>query len=216
MTTSGEVRFAAGGDLLMGLCMAAMSLPATAAWYGGYGMWWSAAFSRLGIGAVALAVKNTCEHGRQEGRHWVHLIVGSAGMVLMTPAMTNTSSGPVLAVGHHGMAGMPGMEHAAGMQHAADTAGSAHMGAMPGMSAHGLAAGAEAASSSVWRFVAAALAVYFLLSNRRVGAGTRPGRRPQLSRRRSRECSAQRLWISQTSDLRRRDWAGKSQQISLG
>ncbi|MDH6492949.1 DUF5134 domain-containing protein [Streptomyces sp. SAI-127] len=164
MTTSGEARFAAGGDLLMGLCMVAMSLPATAAWYGGYGLWWSAAFSLLGTGAVALAVKSTRERGWKEGRHWVHLIVGSAGMVLMTLAMTNTSSGPVLALGHHGMAGTPGMEHAAGMQHAADTAGSAHVEAMPGMSGHGLAAGAEAASPSVWRFVVAALAVYFLLS----------------------------------------------------
>jgi hypothetical protein len=109
MTTSGEARFAAGGDLLMGLCMVAMSLPATAAWYGGYGMWWSAAYSLLGIGAIALAVKNTRERGWKEGRHWVHLIVGSAGMVLMTLAMTNTSSGPVLALGHHGMAGMPGI-----------------------------------------------------------------------------------------------------------
>ncbi|MEV6406080.1 DUF5134 domain-containing protein [Streptomyces bobili] len=164
MTTSGETRFAAGGDLLMGLCMAAMSLPATAAWYGGYGMWWSAAFSLLGIGAIVLAVKDTRERGWKEGRHWVHLIVGSAGMVLMTLAMTNTSSGPVLALGHHGMAEMPAMEHSSGMQHASATAGSAHMEAMPGMGAHGLAAGAETASSSVWRFVIAALAVYFLLS----------------------------------------------------
>jgi len=69
MTTSGEARFAAGGDLLMGLCMVAMSLPATAAWYGGYGLWWSAAFSLLGIGAVALAVKSTRERGWKEGRH---------------------------------------------------------------------------------------------------------------------------------------------------
>jgi hypothetical protein len=165
MTTSGVARFAAGGDLMMGFCMTAMALPVTAAWYGGYGMWWSAAFALLGIGAVVMAVKDTRAHSWKHGRHWVHLIVGSAGMVLMTLAMTRTSSGPVLAPGHHAMAGMPGMEHAAGMQHTAGTAHAAHAESMPGTSSHGSAAGAEASSStSVWRFVIAALAVYFLLS----------------------------------------------------
>ncbi|MEU5029235.1 hypothetical protein [Streptomyces milbemycinicus] len=36
VTTSGGARFAAGGDLLMGACMAAMALPATMAWYAEY------------------------------------------------------------------------------------------------------------------------------------------------------------------------------------
>ncbi|MEV1069865.1 DUF5134 domain-containing protein [Streptomyces sp. NPDC050263] len=179
VTTSGAGRYAAGGDLLMGVCMATMALPATAAWYGGYGLWWAAAFALLGLGAVALAVKHARERGWKEGRHWVHLIVGSAGMVIMTLAMTTTASGPVLALGHGhgssmpgmpGMSGMPGMEDAASMQHTGGTEGMAGMESMPGMdmadmSAHTSAAGADASSSpSVWRLVIAALAVYFLLS----------------------------------------------------
>lgn len=170
-TTGGETRFAAGGELLMGLCMAAMALPATAAWYASYGMWWAAAFALLGLGGVALAVKHTRECGWKHGRHWVHLIVGSAGMVIMTLAMTSTSSGPVLALGSgSSMADMPGMEMGtgAGMDH---TAG---MEAMPGMKGSGMDmpgmttaaadAGSSAASASAWRLVVAALAVYFLLS----------------------------------------------------
>ncbi|MFJ9582235.1 DUF5134 domain-containing protein [Streptomyces acidicola] len=176
MTTNGDTRFAAGGDLLMGLCMAAMALPATAAWYGGSGMWWAVAFALLGLGAVAMAVKHTRERGWKQGRHWVHLIVGSAGMVIMTLAMTTTPSGPVLALGHGamadmpGMAGMPGMTETAGTEHSAGTGGMAGMESMPGMDmagmgAHGPAVGAEASSSSsVWRFLVAALATYFLLS----------------------------------------------------
>ncbi|WP_232033111.1 DUF5134 domain-containing protein [Streptomyces lincolnensis] len=175
MTTGGEARFAAGGDLLMGLSMAAMALPATVAWYAEFGMWWSAAFTVLGLGAVALAVKHTRERGWTYGRHWVHLIVGSLGMVIMTLAMTSTSSGPVLALGHgHAMAGMPGMDHAAGTEHPVDTqhsAGTGHTGgmeSMPGMnmpgSAHAATAGADTSSSAIWRWVIAALAVYFLLS----------------------------------------------------
>ncbi|MEV8018117.1 DUF5134 domain-containing protein [Streptomyces sp. NPDC086554] len=157
-TTRGETRFAASGDLLMGLCMAAMALPSTAAWYAGYGMWWAAAFAALGLGGAVLAVKNTREYGWKRGRHWVHLIVGSSGMVIMTLAMTSTPSGPVLALGHGStMADMPGTEDMAGME------------SMPGMDTHGMsthavAAGADAPSPSVWRFVIAALAVYFLLS----------------------------------------------------
>ncbi|MER6093181.1 DUF5134 domain-containing protein [Streptomyces bluensis] len=148
MTTSGGTRFAAGGDLLMGLCMAAMALPATAAWYAGSGMWWAVVFALLGLGAVAVAVRHTRERGWKQGRRWVHLIVGSAGMVIMTLAMTTTSSGPVLALGH---GAMPGMESMPGMD-------------MAGSHAHGSAVGAEASSSSVWRFLIAALAAYFLLS----------------------------------------------------
>jgi hypothetical protein len=182
MTTSGEARFAAGGDLLMGLSMAAMALPATVAWYAEYGMWWAAAFALLGLGAVVLATRRTRERGWTYGRHWVHLIVGSVGMVIMTLAMTSTSSGPVLALGHgHAMAGMPGMDHTEGTEHAADTqhtAGTGHtadMGhtggmesmpgmSMPGMSGHAATAGADTSSSAIWRWVIAALAVYFLLS----------------------------------------------------
>lgn len=173
VTSSGEARFTAGGDLLMGWCMAAMALPATAAWYAGYGMWWAVAFDALGAGGIVLAVRHTRELGWRRGRHWTHLVVGSFGMVIMTLAMTSTSSGPVLALGGgHAMAGMPGMEHAAAGQHAHGTQSMAHMAgmesthgtAMPDMTAHATAAGAAGASSSVWRLVVAALAVYFLLS----------------------------------------------------
>ncbi|MEU5641062.1 DUF5134 domain-containing protein [Streptomyces milbemycinicus] len=161
VTTSGGARFAAGGDLLMGACMAAMALPATMAWYAEYGLWWAAAFALLGLGGLAMAVKHTRERGWRQGRQWVHLIVGSAGMVLMTLAMTSTSSGPVLALGGHSMAGMPGMESMPGM-------GSAHgMESMPGMSMPGMAATDTAtgtSSASLWRLVLAGLAVYFLLS----------------------------------------------------
>ncbi|WP_238431545.1 DUF5134 domain-containing protein [Streptomyces cavernae] len=207
VTSSGETRFAAGGDLLMGLCMAAMALPATVGWYAGYGMWWSVAFGLLGLGAVAMAVKHTRSSGWKHGRHWVHLIVGSFGMVIMTLAMTSTSSGPVLALGGgHSMAHMPGMENTAnstGTAGAHDMGGMKGMegmegmGSMPGMgSSHGMDmsgmtnaaanAGSSDGSGSMWRLVIAALAVYFLLS---IGAsvwarvrGTRRGGRAAGSR----------------------------------
>ncbi|GHG02240.1 hypothetical protein GCM10018777_11270 [Streptomyces albogriseolus] len=173
VTTSGEIRFAAGGDLLMGLCMAAMALPATVGWYAGYGMWWAVVFGVLGLGGVAMAVKHTRAVGWKHGRHWVHLIVGSFGMVIMTLAMTSTSSGPVLALGSgHSMAHMPGMENTAsatgthemeGME-GMHGAGSMHGMDMPGMTNAAADAGSSAGSGSVWRFVIAALAVYFLLS----------------------------------------------------
>ncbi|MGP4047988.1 DUF5134 domain-containing protein [Streptomyces sp. 2A115] len=179
VTTRGGARFAAGGDLLMGVCMAAMALPATAAWYAGYGMWWAVAFALLGLGGVVMAVRHTKDAGWGRGRHWVHLIIGSAGMVIMTLAMTSTSSGPVLALGTS-MADMPGMEHMAGMENtAADTGHMAGMETMPGMEGmegmEGMdmpgmtaaAAGGTSAASdatSAWRFVVGALAVYFLLS----------------------------------------------------
>ncbi|WP_405826285.1 DUF5134 domain-containing protein [Streptomyces sp. NBC_01390] len=178
-TTSGEARFAAGGDLLMGLCMAAMALPATVGWYAGYGMWWAVAFGTLGLGGVAMSVKHTREHGWKHGRHWVHLIVGSAGMVVMTLAMTSTSSGPVLALGDgHSMAGMPGMENTASTSSTHQTAGTDSMegmegmegmGSMPGMDMPGMAnvaagAGSSGGSGSVWRWLIAVLAVYFVLS----------------------------------------------------
>ena len=174
VTTSGEARFAAGGDLLMGLCMAAMALPATVGWYAGYGMWWAAAFGLLGLGGVAMAVKHTRSSGWERGRHWVHLIVGSAGMVIMTLAMTSTSSGPVLALGGgHSMAHMPGMENMASSTHTHEMAGMESMEGMgsmhhgmdtPGMTNAASDAGSSAGSGSVWRYVIVALAVYFLLS----------------------------------------------------
>ncbi|MFI6935850.1 DUF5134 domain-containing protein [Streptomyces sp. NPDC050287] len=177
-TTSGEARYAAGGDLLMGLCMAAMALPATVGWYAGHGMWWAAAFGLLGLGGVVMAVKHTRTGGWGHGRHWVHLIVGSAGMVIMTLAMTSTSSGPVLALGGSSMAHMPGMANMAsptgthgmaGMESMAGMDGMEGMGSMPGMNMPGMAnsaadAGSSAGSGSLWRFVILALAVYFLLS----------------------------------------------------
>ncbi|WP_413810463.1 DUF5134 domain-containing protein [Streptomyces sp. OE57] len=165
-TTNGEARFAAVGDALMGLCMAAMALPATVAWYASYGMWWAAVFALLGLGGVAMAVKHTRECGWKHGRHWVHLIVGSAGMVIMTLAMTSTSSGPVLALGGSSMAHMPGMEN---MGNAADMSHMGGMESMPGMDMPGMGTaatddGGAGGSAPVWRFAVAALAVYFLLS----------------------------------------------------
>ncbi|MER5436119.1 DUF5134 domain-containing protein [Streptomyces sp. NPDC002588] len=199
-TTSGENRFAAGGDLLMGLCMAAMALPATVGWYAGYGMWWAVAFGVLGLGGAAMAVKHTRTCGWEHGRHWVHLIVGSAGMVIMTLAMTSTSSGPVLALGGSSMANMPGMENMASTTATHDMAGMESMegmGSMPGMDMSGMTnAAADAGSSStgsgsMWRYVIAALAVYFLLSigaslwariRGTGGSGARAGTRFSLGR----------------------------------
>ncbi|MGW7616854.1 DUF5134 domain-containing protein [Streptomyces antimycoticus] len=171
VTTRGDARFAAGGDVLMGACMTAMALPATAAWYADYGMGWAMAFALLALAGVVMAAKHTRASGWSHGRQWVHLIVGSAGMMIMTLAMTSTSSGPVLALGGSSMAGMPGMENMPGMD---STQGMEGMGGMHGMNTPGMttAADATAASSSgsFWRYVAAALAVYFLLS---IGAAVR-------------------------------------------
>lgn len=184
-TTSGESRFAASGDLLMGLCMAAMALPSTAAWYAGYGMWWAAAFAALGLWGAVLAVKNTREYGWKRGRHWVHLIVGSSGMVIMTLAMTSTPSGPVLALGHGSAAGrMAGMEDMAGMESMPGME-------VPGMSAHAATAGADAPSPSVLRLVIAALAVYFLLS---IAASVWAHVRGKGSLAGHRECGQRRSW----------------------
>jgi hypothetical protein len=126
-------------------------------------------------------------------------------MVIMTLAMTSTSSGPVLALGGSSMANMPGMEHMAStpgtdrmasmeaMEARHGTDSMEGMTAMPGMDMPGMAntaadAGSVTGSSSMWRFVVAALAVYFLLSigasvwarargtNRNSrGTGSRPG-----------------------------------------
>ncbi|MCX5190876.1 MULTISPECIES: DUF5134 domain-containing protein [unclassified Streptomyces] len=168
VTTSGETRFAASGDLLMGLCMGVMALPATAAWYAGYGMWWAVGFALLTLGGVVLAVKHTRAYGWKHGRHWVHLIVGGVGMVIMTLAMTSTSSGPVLALGSS-MANMPGMEGMASTGNMAGMGAMEGMESMPGMNMSGMtttaaSAGTSADSTSVWRLAIAALAVYFLLS----------------------------------------------------
>jgi hypothetical protein len=159
-TISGETRFAAGCDLLMGVSMAAMAVPASAGWYAGYGMVWAVTFALLGIGGVVLAMRGARQHGWSHGRRWGHLIMSSAAMVIMTLAMTPTSSGPVLALDGSSMAAMPGMEHMAGTD-------SAHGMSMPGMSVPGMTAagtGASTASPDVWRIVIAALAAYFLLS----------------------------------------------------
>ncbi|MFD8302831.1 DUF5134 domain-containing protein [Streptomyces sp. NPDC059690] len=174
VTTSGEMRFAAGGDLFMALCMAFMALPATVAWYADYGMGWAAAFALLGLGGVAMAIKHTHKGGWKYGRHWVHLIVGSVGMVIMTLAMTSTSSGPVLALGSS-MVNMPGMENMASATSAGSMPGMSPMegmegmGSMPGMDMPGMSgkatnAGTSGDSGSMWRYVIAALAAYFLLS----------------------------------------------------
>lgn len=159
-TTRGEMRFAAGGDLLMGSCMAAMSLPATVAWYASYGMWWAGAFVLLALGGMLLAIKRTRTSGWRHGRQWLHLIVGSFGMVIVTLAMTSTPSGPVLAL-NSSDAGMPGMEHTTG------TRSMNAEGSMPGMNMPGMATTAvEGTGSSgfLWRLVIAAFAAYFLLS----------------------------------------------------
>ncbi|NGO42676.1 DUF5134 domain-containing protein [Streptomyces ureilyticus] len=179
VTSRGGARFAAGGDLLMSVCMAAMSLPLTVSWYAEYGMGWAVVFALLGLAGVALAVKHTREGGWRHGGHWVRLIVGSAGVVIMTLAMTSTSSGPVLALGGSHMAHMPGMEH---MAAGSESAGHSHTEAMDGhghgsvVEGHGhgtessdlAAAGDVGASASsgaaVWRLVVVVLAVCFLLS----------------------------------------------------
>lgn len=84
----------------MGLSMTAMAaLLATARRYAGYGMWWAVGFGVLELGGVAVAVRHTREGGWKRGRHRVHLIIGGAGMVIMTLAMTSTPSGAVLALG---------------------------------------------------------------------------------------------------------------------
>lgn len=179
LTTTGEARFAAGGDLMMGLCMAAMALPTTAGWYVGHGVWWAVAFGVLGLGGVAMAVKPTRTCGWKHGRHWVHLVVGSFGMVIMTLAMTSTPSGPVLALGGHAMADMPGMANRAsttgthqtdGMESMEGTGSMAGTDSMRGTDMSGMANAGD--SGSVWRWVTVALAVYFALS---IGAALRAG-----------------------------------------
>ncbi|MFJ5730369.1 DUF5134 domain-containing protein [Streptomyces paradoxus] len=175
---SREVRFAAGGDLVMAGGMAAMFLPATSASFGDHGVVWVTAFAAVGLGGIVLSVHHTLRHGWRRGRHWAHHIIGSAAMVIMTLAMPGSTSGPVLALGTsghghgHGAAGTEGASETAG------PAGMAGMGhSMTGMSGHGhsetaghdmASAGTQAAASSgsasVWRLVLVGLAVYFALS----------------------------------------------------
>jgi hypothetical protein len=160
LTGGRGTRFAAGGDLLMGFAMAVMAVPATASWYAAYGLWWAAAFGLLGLAGIALAVGHTRARGRRAGRAWAHLVVGSLGMVLMTLAMTSTSSGPVLALGHgHGSTpgSTPGSGHGSG--HGAAVTDAAHTD--QGTTAAGTHFGP---SADVLRFVVVALALYFLLS----------------------------------------------------
>ncbi|MEU0192055.1 DUF5134 domain-containing protein [Streptomyces afghaniensis] len=96
---SREARFAAGGDLVMAGGMAAMFLPATAAGFGDYSLWWVTVFSAVGLGGVALSVRHARLHGRRHGRRWAHHVIGSADMVITTLAMPGTDSAPVLALG---------------------------------------------------------------------------------------------------------------------
>ncbi|MGK5693922.1 DUF5134 domain-containing protein [Streptomyces sp. URMC 128] len=171
---SKEDRFAAGGDLVMAGGMAAMFLPATAAGFGDHSLWWVTAFTAVGLVGMALSVHHARLHGWRHGRRWTHHVIGSAAMVIMTLAMPGTDSAPVLALGGHSMAG------------------TAH--GHSGMSAHDMTTGAAAhgsapgGSTSVWRVVLIALAVYFLLSvvasvrarlrgtGRRAGAGRAAGK----------------------------------------
>ncbi|MFF4486734.1 DUF5134 domain-containing protein [Streptomyces sp. NPDC001544] len=170
-TTTGETRLTAGADLLMGLGMTLMALPATASWYGAHGIWWAATFGLVALGGISLAVQRARDHGWKEGRHRVHLIIGSAGMVIMTLAMTSTSSGPVLALGSS-MAGMPGMEETAATTTMSGMEGMQGMPSMPGMSMAGMdsATTSAAPSHSLWHYVVLTLGVYFALS---IGASVR-------------------------------------------
>ncbi|MCF1593211.1 DUF5134 domain-containing protein [Streptomyces muensis] len=172
---SKEARFAAGGDVVMAGGMAAMFLPATAAGFGDHSLWWVTGFTAVGLGSVALSVRQARLHGWRQGRRWTHHVLGSAAMVIMTLAMPGTDSGPVLALGGHSMAGVS-HGHGHGSAGAADahgmtgTAGGAEgMDHSSGMTAHDMTAGATesaavSGSASVWRGVLVALAVYFLLS----------------------------------------------------
>ncbi|MEU6812645.1 DUF5134 domain-containing protein [Streptomyces sp. NPDC046831] len=173
---SREVRFAAGGDLVMAGGMAAMFLPATSASFGDHGLLWVTAFAAVGLGGIALSGHHTRRHGWRQGRHWAHHIIGSAAMVIMTLAMPGSTSGPVLALGTsghgHGAANTEGSPEAmdsagmAGMDHSmTGMSGAGHSG-MAGhdMASVGTQAAASSGSASVWRLVLVGLAVYFALS----------------------------------------------------
>ncbi|MEU0681314.1 DUF5134 domain-containing protein [Streptomyces albogriseolus] len=171
-----EARFAAGGDLVMAVGMAAMFLPATAATFGDHSVWWVAAFTAVGLGGTVLCARHTRQHCWRRGRHWVHHIIGSAAMVIMTLAMPGTTSGPILALGTSGHGhghehGGAGSEDASEMAHASGMTGLDHSAGMnhSEMSAHdmtsvGTQAAASPDSATAWRLVLAGLAAYFLLS----------------------------------------------------
>ncbi|MGA5899246.1 DUF5134 domain-containing protein [Streptomyces venetus] len=173
-----EVRFAAGGDLVMAGGMAAMFLPATSASFGDHGVVWVTAFAAVGLGGILLSVHHTLRHGWRHGRHWTHHIIGSAAMVIMTLAMPGSTSGPVLALGTSGHGHGHGAASAEGSPEATGAAGMAGMDhSMTGMSGNGhsgmaghdmASAGTQAAASSgsasVWRLVLVGLAVYFAVS----------------------------------------------------
>ncbi|MEW2400446.1 DUF5134 domain-containing protein [Streptomyces sp. NPDC046862] len=156
---SGWARYEAGAEVVMGVGMAVMAAPPTAALYGTYGMWWAAVFGLLCLGGVALAVRQVALlRGVRHLSHRVHLVVGSAAMVLMTLAMPGSTSGPVLALAGssgHGHGAMPGMQGMAGME---------GMEGMAGMGAHGMTEAAASSGSSVaWRAIFWVLAAYFLV-----------------------------------------------------
>ncbi|GLW47493.1 hypothetical protein Stsp02_31550 [Streptomyces sp. NBRC 14336] len=177
---SREVRFAAGGDLVMAGGMAAMFLPATSASFGDHGALWVTVFAAIGLGGIVLSVRHTRRHGWRRGRHWAHHIIGSAAMVIMTLAMPGSTSGPVLALGTsgHGHGHGHGTANTEGAPEAMDAAGMAGMdhsmtgmsgAGHSGMAGHDMAsastqAAASSGSASLWRLVLIGLAVYFALS----------------------------------------------------
>ena len=146
----GWARFEAAAEAVMGGGMAVMAAPPTAAHYGTYSTWWAAVFGAFCLGGVALSVRHAARGGLRYLRHGGHVVIGSAAMVLMTLAMSGTTSSPALALagssGHGGMAGMAGMES---------------------VGAHGHGGLAEAAGSSggalAWRVAFWALAAYFVV-----------------------------------------------------
>ncbi|MDQ0954727.1 hypothetical protein QFZ24_008650 [Streptomyces phaeochromogenes] len=146
----GWARFEAAAEAVMGGGMAVMAAPPTAGHYGTHSTWWAAVFGAFCLGGVALSVRHAARGGLRYLRHGGHVVIGSAAMVLMTLAMSGTTSSPALALagssGHGGMAGMPGMES---------------------VGAHGHGGVAELAGSAggalAWRVAFWALAAYFVI-----------------------------------------------------
>ncbi|MEU9954742.1 DUF5134 domain-containing protein [Streptomyces sp. NPDC050982] len=146
----GWARFEAAAEAVMGAGMAVMAAPPTAGHYGTHSTWWAAVFGAFCLGGVALSVRHAARGGLRYLRHGGHVVIGSAAMVLMTLAMSGTTSSPALALagssGHGGMAGMAGMES---------------------VGAHGHGGVAEAAGSAggalAWRVTFWALAAYFVI-----------------------------------------------------
>ncbi|MEU5344878.1 MULTISPECIES: DUF5134 domain-containing protein [unclassified Streptomyces] len=146
----GWARFEAAAEAVMGGGMAVMAAPPTAGAYGAHSTWWAAVFGAFCLGGVALSVRHAARGGLRYLRHGGHVVIGSAAMVLMTLAMSGTTSSPALALagssGHGGMAGMAGMES---------------------VGAHGHGGLAEVAGSAggalAWRVAFWALAAYFVI-----------------------------------------------------